>query len=347
MIGAGVVGAAAALASARAGRRVALVEARSLAQAFGSSRGSARIFAPFPYPDEEHLEMGARALARWREVERESGERLLEPTGALSRGELAERALPVLQAAGVEAELLSADAALAHGVRMPDDRPLLYQRDAGTIRAELARAALLRLAVASGAQLHEGEAVTSIAEVGDGLEVESGNRRWLCDSAIVVAGPWSRALLARSGIELPVTATSQSVAYFDLPHPERRPAAVIEFDGDEPYSCWDPGHGLKAGLHVRGHVLDFERPEPSVDQNAIDRISSWAAERFPGVASRPAVVDACMYTSSDDERFILDAHGRIVIACACNGQGFQFAPETGECLARLAVGDGAVSGARS
>ena len=43
-----------------------------------------------------------------------------------------------------------------------------------------------------------------------------------------------------------------------------------------------------------------------------------------------------MYTNTPDEQFILERRGRIVVGSACNGQGFQFAPETGEQLARLA-----------
>jgi 2-octaprenyl-3-methyl-6-methoxy-1,4-benzoquinol hydroxylase len=46
VIGGGVVGAAAALAAARGGQRVALVEAGSPATARGSSKGTARIYAP-------------------------------------------------------------------------------------------------------------------------------------------------------------------------------------------------------------------------------------------------------------------------------------------------------------
>ena len=98
---------------------MALLE-RSLSKARGSSKGSARIFAPAAYPDESYLELALRALARWREIESESGERLLWTTGALTQGEFAEREMSALRAAGVEAEFLTAeDAARRFGVRAP------------------------------------------------------------------------------------------------------------------------------------------------------------------------------------------------------------------------------------
>jgi sarcosine oxidase len=40
---------------------------------------------------------------------------------------------------------------------------------------------------------------------------------------------------------------------------------------------------------------------------------------------------------TDDERFILDRHDRIVVASACSGHGFKFAPLIGARAASLAV----------
>src|SRR5256885_2047979 len=73
VIGGGVVGGAAALALARRGSRVTLLERFGLKTARGSSAGTARIYAPAAYPDESYLEMGLVALRRWREFEHASG----------------------------------------------------------------------------------------------------------------------------------------------------------------------------------------------------------------------------------------------------------------------------------
>ncbi len=343
-----MVGGATALAAARRGARVAVLEARTFTGGHGSSSGTARIFAPFPFPDEEHLEMAIRALEQWREIERAAGEVLLTRTGALSRGELAERALPVLRDAGEAAELITAEAAARLGVRLPEDGgPVLHQPEAGTIHADRARGALWRLAVGAGATLHQGVRVRSIAESREAVEVGTDAGAWLCEVAIVAAGPWSRGLLNRSGIELEVTSTGQSVAHFAVRDRSIRPFAAIEYDGDEPYACWDPAHGLKAGLHVRGAPLDPDDPRPQVDPAAVERIATWVEARFPAASPRPAAVEACAYTSTPDDRFALQAQGRVVIAAACNGQGFQYAPETGARLAALATGDGALVGAGS
>ena len=46
--------------------------------------------------------------------------------------------------------------------------------------------------------------------------------------------------------------------------------------------------------------------------------------------------ETCFYTTTDDERFILERHGRIVVGSACSGHGFKFAPAVGKRLAALA-----------
>ena len=107
VIGGGVVGAATALAAKRRGASVALVERASLGpRRRGSSRDTARIYCPAAYPDNSYLEMGLRALERWRGIEAEAGERLLSPTGVVSVGGFAVRQVDALQAAGVEVDAL-------------------------------------------------------------------------------------------------------------------------------------------------------------------------------------------------------------------------------------------------
>lgn len=337
VIGAGVVGAAAALAAARRGRRVALLEAGPIATARGSSAGRTRIFSPAAYPDESYLDMGLRALASWRELERVSGQSLLRPTGALTMGAFAEHELSALREAGVEAELLSASQVLDRfAIAVAEDRPVVHQPDAGVIHADRARSVLLGLAEAAGAQLFERESVRTLDEQAGCVIVDTARHRWRCGCAIVAAGPWSRELLAQAGIDLPFEVSGQSVLYLSIRNRHNPPVAVMDFDGDEPFACWDPAHGLKAALHGRGPTSSPARP--SVDERAIERVSAWARQRFEDRDPKPVAVEPCLYTNTPDERFILERHGRIVVGSACNGQGFQFAPETGERLARLADG---------
>jgi len=60
-------------------------------------------------------------------------------------------------------------------------------------------------------------------------------------------------------------------------------------------------------------------------------------ERFPDVDPEPADAQTCLYTTTTDERFILERRGRVVVGSACSGHGFKFAPEVGRRLAELAL----------
>lgn len=337
VIGGGVIGAAAALAVARRGRSVALLESGPLAQAEGSSKGRTRIFCPAAYPDESYLEMGVRALSRWRELEQSAGERLLLPTGALTTGDFAEHELSALRAAGVEAELLSAGRTKdCFGVSVPSDLPVLHQPDAGVILADRARGLLLDAARAAGARLVEREHVRTVVDEGESLTVETDRSRWRCAVAIVTAGPWTGELLAGMDIELPLEVSCQSVAYLTTRDRDNPSVAVMDFEGDEPFACWDPEHGLKAALHARGPRVTSPGGRLTVDEEAVDTVVAWAKERYPGRNLVRATAEPCLYTSTPDEQFILERRGLVVVGSACNGQGFQFAPETGERLAQLA-----------
>jgi sarcosine oxidase len=69
----------------------------------------------------------------------------------------------------------------------------------------------------------------------------------------------------------------------------------------------------------------------------VERVVSWLRERLPGVDAEPVAVETCLYTTTPDERFILERRGRVVIGSPCSGHGFKFAPAVGRKLAELAL----------
>jgi sarcosine oxidase len=338
VVGGGVVGAATALALARRDREVALLERDPLLRAQGSSRGSARILQPAAYPDESYLEMGLRAADRWRELESVTGTQLLSKTGGLAWGEPILGQADALASAGVEHELISAPEALARfSIGLPDE-PIVYQPDAAVIHASDARRALLHTAQNLGAELHQRERVIEVVPSRSGMEVETDRAKWRCACAVIAAGPWTSHLLEGTPLRPPLSVSSQTVVYFDLPTNGRRPPTLVDFGAGEPYGLWDPREGLKFALHERGPVVDPDADPRAPDREALRRTIDWARSRIAGLTGEPRRVETCLYTNTPDERFILERHGALVIGSACSGQGFQFAPESGERLARLATG---------
>ena len=72
------------------------------------------------------------------------------------------------------------------------------------------------------------------------------------------------------------------------------------------------------------------------DPAVVRWVSTWAARRYLELDPEPLTTETCLYTNTADESFVLERHGRIVVASACSGHGFKFAPAFGRTLAALA-----------
>ncbi len=336
MIGAGIVGAAVARALARRGEPVTIFEAEHPGHGRASSKGDARIRVLAAYPDDEYLKLGLTADGLWRGLERESGRRILHPTGALSYGSLAERLAEALAEHGVEHELATPRRAaeLAPAVRLPGQvDQLLWQPDGATIAAEAGLTAMLDSAVAHGARLCLDAPVGQVEPEGDAVLLDLPGRQARFARAVVVAGAWTASLLGWEELQ-DLRPTAQTVSYFRLEGSP--PPALIDYDGAEPYSGWTPGLGLKSADHQFGPVVEpGHMPDP--DPARVEATAAWVAERF-GLADGPAMAETCVYTNTPDERIMIEAKGAVTAVSACNGQGFQLAPAVGEMVAERLVG---------
>jgi sarcosine oxidase len=315
------MGLATARALARRGWDVTVYEQFKVGHKRGSSHGRSRIFR-LAYPDPNWVRMAKEALRGWRDLEEESGTALLELNGLLEVVEDAARSSrDGLQAAGAEFELLHAgEAQRRWPVRVPEDWTVLFQPEAGIVRADLAQQAFLDSALAHGAELQEATPVSSLEDLD-------------ADVTVVTAGAWVRRLVP--GVS--VRPTRETLAYF------RRDGAAMaslgqldpETRGHAQYSLHDPRYGLKAGIHHAGQEIDPDEPgEP--DPELVARIADWVARIHTDVDPDPVEAETCLYTNTADESFILERNGRVLVGSACSGHGFKFAPVVGERLAALA-----------
>jgi sarcosine oxidase len=319
VVGAGLNGLATAWALRRGGHDVVVYEQFELGHTRGSSHGATRIFR-LAYPEAKWVRLAQEALEGWRELERESGEELLLLSGLLElyhEGVVSSQA--ALEECGAECELLTGDEAEARfGVLVAPDANVLYQPAAGVVYAERALRAFAR-----GLDIREGHRVESLDDLDEPV-------------VVVTAGPWARRLLAPAGIDVPVVETRETVAYFRLEGPAPSVVAEVITRGHGFYALSDPEFGLKVGSHMCGKPSDPDE-EKLADPDLVREIADWTAERFPRADPEPAHAESCFYTTTDDERFILERHGGIVVGSACSGHGFKFGPATGTRIAALAI----------
>lgn len=321
VVGAGVMGSAAAWALASRGADVTVHEQFELEHDRGSSHGRSRIVR-LAYPEAEWVRFAEEARAGWADLEAETGRTLLELHGLVELAGAREvTSAAALAAHGVAHRFLEPDEARALGVAVPPGWSALHEPSGGIVRADLARAAFLEAARARGARVEIGSRVDSA----DGLDA---------DAIVVAAGAWVRRLVP----DTPVRVTRETVAYFRCegpPHP-----SVVDLDeggGHALFALHDPVHGLKAGAHHAGAEADPGEPG-APDEAIVARVAAWVGERLPRVDPTPVAAETCLYTTTADERFLLERRGRVVLGSACSGHGFKFAPAVGRRLAELALG---------
>src|SRR4051794_16990703 len=176
IIGGGINGAAPPWAIARRGHDVTLHEQFERAHDRGSSHGRSRIWR-LAYPERHWVDLAREGLEGWRELERESGETLLETTGLLELAAEEEYGSGgALAAAGILCETPTPEEiADRFGIQVPRGWTSLWQPEAGWVRADRALDAFLRVAGQNGAQI-EHDSRVAIADVdADAVVVAAGS----------------------------------------------------------------------------------------------------------------------------------------------------------------------------
>lgn len=327
VVGCGAVGAASALALARAGHEVTVVERFGPANASASSHGAARIFrCAYDIPD--YTELAVRALERWRAIEADTGLTLLTTTGCVDHGDPAalERVREATTAGG--AQSVSVGRAQARerwpGLRFESDA--LLDPTGGRIDAAVAVRAMARL---SGATLL-GERVVAVGAT----SVSTGVRTLEADAVVVTAGAWTTTLVP--GLPAQTVTVEQplhlATARDDWP-------SFIHHLDPFVYGLYEPGAGLKVGEHGTGRVTDPDDLDRTPDPERAERLREYCARWLPGADASSATATGCLYDTTATHDFVVDRTSEgIVVACGTSGHGFKFAPELGALVARLVDG---------
>ena len=334
VVGAGVMGASTAASLSARGASVVLVEQFELGHKHGSSHGRSRIFR-FSYPEVEYVDMAREALGLWRETERRSGVELLDITGGFDIGIGIERNAQALEAAGADFTLATGRDLKARYpfLHFDDDAPALFSPDSGTIAAERSISTFVDLAKNDGATVHPGRKVLAIDERDDTVELVTQEGSISANVAVVTAGAWAKSLLATIEIDLHVWVTRETVAFYEI---DTKTPTLVDWGTPLVYSLPSPGQGLKAARHIAGPRVGPDDPG-GPDEDSVAIVSEWVREHYPNARPNPTFSETCLYTNTDDERFILERHGNVVVGSPCSGHGFKFAPLIGKRLADLAL----------
>jgi monomeric sarcosine oxidase len=343
VVGAGLMGAAAAWSLAKRGRSVLLVEQFGPGHSNGSSHGSARIVRR-AYADALYVRLSGRAFELWRELEQQSGASLLHRLGGIDHGAQrdVEGVAEQLSAAGVAYELLAIAEAERRWPGMRFASRVVYQPQAGTIDAALALESLVAEAARQGAQVLYDTPVARLVpgEESGAVELASGER---VEAAAVVAaaGAWLEPLLGGRGKLPQLTVTQQQIFHF--PRLDRAAAlwpSVIHQGAELVYHLaggrdGGPHEDRKIAEHRHGTVTTAASRSGEVDPRSRARVVEYVKRWLPGLDPTPGREATCLYTTTPSEDFVLDRVGSLVLCSACSGHGAKFAPLIGEFVAEL------------
>jgi sarcosine oxidase len=353
VVGAGLLGLSAARSLSRRGWSVDVLEAADgIGHPLSGSKGDARIFR-LGYPEPHYVEMATAARRQWRELEEQSGRRLLHVTGQLSFGDattIEALAASLADHAGAVEPITQGEAAARFpGVALPG--AALFEPQSGVLAADECLRALIetgRFEVQSRAH------VTRLEDDDQGVTVHCADGRAIrTDVVIDCAGPHALALLGDRKRLVRAPPSLPQVAYFGAApsravDPTRLPV-FIEW-GDAmvyglPVFASGPHAGtFKVSHHTRGRTLHDYDPTaatPSLDDDDpahLDTLTDAVRRLLPGLNPEPVATERCVYDNSADTDFVLDRVGNVVVGCGTSGHGFKFGPLLGELLADLAVG---------
>lgn len=339
VVGLGIHGSATVSELARRGVSVVGIERFSPGHGRGSSHGRTRMIRR-AYPNVVWNPLVARAFEGWAELEHRSGQTLIHRTGGL----YAHQGEAHLQGEGCEP--LSDPELLRQrmpGLHLPSGYGAVYDPHAGVLEAERAVRALQSEAEAAGATLLFDTSLSGWDSDAAGVVAETSAGRIRASRIVFTVGSWVSqvfpdfAALTEVWRILTVTVAPGQAAGmpphlggFSIDRPEGLVFGIPDADGN----------GVKLGVDAR-EIWDPEQPVGPLTPEELDRFRDLFTTYVPDLDPTPAEAAACLYTMTEDRRFILGSlpgAPEVIVGSACSGHGFKFAPAIGEALADLASG---------
>ena len=366
VVGAGIMGSCCAYEAARRGQKVLLLEQFDFLHYRGSSHGESRTIR-VTYPEPYYSAMVLQSFSLWAAAEKEAGYSVLTHTPHLDVGPKENQSLNLgvenCRAAGSPVSVLSAGevAGMFSGAFSLPEGWMGVLSQGGIIKPSKAVSLFQSLAARRGALLKDRAQIVAIARDGDAIRVSTRDgRHFLGKKCAVTAGAWTRKLIeAVSGRVLPVQPLHTTICYWKI-----KPGHEQDFTPESGFPTFsihaDPNmYGtpsmefpglVKIAVHG-GYNCDpddrnWTMEEGLLEAKMVPCIRNIFQGRIEG--DKPVMAQACMYSMTPDEDFIIDFLGGdfgkdVVVAGGFSGHGFKMSPLVGRILAGLAI-DGEASG---
>ncbi|MBY8861305.1 FAD-binding oxidoreductase [Nocardia sp. CA2R105] len=248
------------------------------------------------------------------------------------------------QQLGIDVDFIDHDemAQLWPGLRLDDFAALAYEPRGGRGDAHLTGMAFAAAARLLGVRIRQSTEVTALlqdsggtvygATLADGTQVHAG-------TVIVAAGPWSAALGATVGVDVPVKAQRAQLVLVDQGEP-LPPVPVLSDLAGLQYLCREPNGEILAGNsdHVAPEYIDPDHYTNHADDSTIEKVIGKLDHRLPNMPD-PRISGSYVgaYDVTPDYNPIIGpspAPG-LFLATGFSGHGFKISPAVGRLVADL------------
>ncbi len=356
VLGTGGIGSAALHCATKKGWKVLGIDQFGPAHNLGSSHGQTRMIRTAYFEHPNYVPLVQRALKNWDEIQCMTPLPLLRRSGLLQIGyEDGAVVQGVLKSAAdhsLELERLTAKQVRERYplIKPNDEHVAIFEQEAGFLRVEKCIATLLKRAMVAGAQYASSTKVIRWeAEIDGTYTVITDKENYRTKRLIVTAGAWSQSLLESLGLPLRIVRKQQQWIQSDRVdgHVETGfPCFIVETSSRD----WFYGIpaidklGMKIAEHTGGQPIDSpDGLDRELSEHEVERVKHFVDQHLDFGHYRVIYHDACMYTFSPDEHFIVDRHPEhegVVFAAGMSGHGFKFAPVLGDQLVELLVSEG-------
>jgi sarcosine oxidase len=349
VVGLGITGIATLAELAKRGVRAVGIERHAPGHDLGSSHGETRMIRLGYFEHPSYVPLLRRTYELWRELEAATNTKLLHITGIAEMGlpgsDIVKGTLAASRLHGLPHEVLDAAEAMRRfpAFRLPNDFVCVFQPDGGFVAVETAIATLTAQAKAHGADILTHAEVQSVKSDHGRVRVATSRGDIEAQAAVVAAGPWMTQLVRG----LPLRVTRQVMTWFEAPQPKlfsagRFPVFLLGSRHGNHYGFPSlDGRTVKIAKHHHfDETADPDRVERKVSAADEAAIRAALTEFMPAADGPLTNSKTCLYTVTPDHDFIVDRLAdapNIVVASACSGHGFKFAPVLGEVLADLAT----------
>jgi sarcosine oxidase len=360
VVGLGAMGSSVLYQLAKRGAKAIGIDRFAPPHNMGSSHGETRITRQAVGEGRDYAPLVLNSHRIWRELEAETGEKLLNDCGVLvmapgsgptshhGKPDFVVRSLDVAREFGIKHEVLNGKEVarrFPQFLNLAGDEKAYYEPGGGFVFPERCIAAQLKRASELGARIQTGVEVRSIDQCGGVVRIETSDGTIEAGQVVVSAGGWTAPLLGKPFDRL-LTVNRQVLHWYALDD-------LAAYGPGAPVFIWM--HGATDVDYFYGFPplpgdprikIATEQYETKTTADSVNREVAPAESeqmyrkhlqgRLAGVTPRVAHAAACLYTITPDRGFIIDRHpehDRVFVISACSGHGFKHSAGIGNVVA--------------